>query len=45
MYALNTFLRLVRFVANSIVGIILGFVLGVLYQAGRISEVFEFLTG
>jgi len=30
MYALNTFLRVVRFIANSIVGFIVGFILGLL---------------
>jgi len=28
MYALNTFLRITRFIANSFVGLVVGFILG-----------------
>jgi len=31
MYALNTFLRITRFVANSFVGFVVGFLLGYAY--------------
>lgn len=34
MYALNTFLRFTRFVANTILGIGVGFVLGYVFGAG-----------
>jgi len=34
MYALNTFLRVVRFISNSFIGIVVGFVLGYLAAQG-----------
>jgi len=34
MYALNTFLRVARFVANSFVGLVVGFVAGYLVASG-----------
>jgi len=44
MYALNTFLRLVRFLANSIVGLMVGFVLGVLFGSDQlVSQLIEYL--
>jgi len=33
MYALNTFLRAVRFVANSFIGLVVGFLVGVAYAS------------
>jgi len=39
MYALNTFLRLFRFLANTLLGIIVGFILGVLFAEGALSDV------
>jgi len=30
MYALNTFLRVIRFASNSLVGLVVGFMLGLL---------------
>jgi len=38
MYALNTFLRLMRFLTNSFLGLIVGFLLGVLFARGEIGE-------
>jgi len=32
MYALNTFLRVVRFVSNTFLGLVVGFVAGILYS-------------
>jgi len=32
MYAVNTFLRIVRFVSNTFLGLVVGFVIGVLYS-------------
>jgi len=31
MYVLNTFLRLTRFIANTFIGLVVGFILGVYY--------------
>jgi len=37
MYALNTFLRVIRFLANSLVGILVGFALGYMVAKGDFS--------
>jgi len=39
MYALNTFLRLFRFLTNTLLGIIIGFILGTLFAEGALSDV------
>jgi len=38
MYALNTFLRLVRFIGNTILGLVVGFVSGILYSRTSIAD-------
>jgi len=37
MYALNTFLRVVRFLSNSFIGLVVGFMLGLLASEHDIS--------
>jgi uncharacterized membrane protein YccC len=44
MYALNTFLRLVRFIGNSLIGLAVGFVLGLLYASGHTIDLSQYLT-
>lgn len=41
MYAINTFLRLVRFITTSLVGLVVGFGLGVLYSNGRLADIVQ----
>lgn len=41
MYALNTFLRFARFVANSIVGIVVGWVIGFLHGSGHLTQLID----
>lgn len=43
MYALNTFLRFIRFISNIIVGFILGFVIGVLVERYGLSTLNEYV--
>jgi len=43
MYVINTFLRLVRFVANSFVGLFVGFLLGYFVSSSGFSPILEFL--
>jgi len=38
MYVLNTFLRFVRFLSNSIIGLGVGFILGILFSQGNLSD-------
>lgn len=40
MYALNTFLRLTRFVANAFIGLIVGFMAGI--QFGSFQALYDF---
>jgi len=39
MYALNSYLRLFRFIANSLIGLVVGFCLGVVSQGGSVASV------
>jgi len=39
MYALNTFFRLVRFLANTAIGLAVGFGLGVAYSNGDLGQI------
>jgi len=39
MYALNTALRLIRFVTTSLVGLVVGFFIGVLWSDGSLADV------
>jgi len=41
MYALNSFLRLTRFAANSAVGLVVGFILGTTF--GSFSALLDFI--
>jgi len=38
MYALNTFLRFVRFLSNTMLGLVVGFVCGVLFADGSFAD-------
>jgi len=41
MYAINTFLRIVRFATNSLIGLVVGFLLGT--QFDSFSSLLEFI--
>jgi len=43
MYQLNTILRVIRFVANSLIGLALGFVIGVFYATGNVVQLLQWL--
>lgn len=38
MYALNSFVRIANFVARSFVGLVIGYILGVLFPLGSVLE-------
>jgi len=43
MYFLNTVMRVIRFVANAFIGLVVGFVLGVFYSTGNTVQLLEWL--
>lgn len=44
MYALNTFLRLFRFISNSLLGLVVGFVLGLIVGQGGYQNILNYLN-